>query len=518
MLYLIEWNKFEFHSFVQGCERFGRKDYYKISQHIGTKAPEEIEEYSKVFWDRISELPEYQKYQKNIERGENYLQTKLTSQSLVDGKCSSLKNPKEEIEFNPIFYNKSRSKLYSLDHDKFLVYITFIERYGNWDKIRIAIKREPRFRFDHFFKSRTDQELLRRIQSLIKVLEKEKEAQTTSTTQIAVKYEDIQKPSRPKPKPASSMEEKDFEGDEFAIKKKIPGGGSAKNSVMEKGRDKDRERDREDKEKSEKKSEKKEKSRDHKDHHEKHKKEKSHEDGKSEGKHEKTDVEKDNDHEKSKDKNKDKDKHEHKGKEKEKHKDKDKDKDTEREREKDRDDRDRDRERSKHRDSSSKSKHDKPRDDKKMKQTSLLSFNQVSGNGESRKRKVDDMEPAPKSTKKEEDSGHVDKKVKVNDKEKDKEDKERDRNREKDREKERDKSRDKDRERERERESKKEKERDREREKDRDREREKDRDRDREKDKENHREKDRENREKEREKDKEKDRESQAKEEIVKFE
>lgn len=56
------------------------------------------------------------------------------------------------MEFNPTHYNKSRSKFFSIDHDKFLVYISHLEGYGNWDKIKRKIKDESLFRFDHFFK------------------------------------------------------------------------------------------------------------------------------------------------------------------------------------------------------------------------------------------------------------------------------------------------------------------------------------------------------------------------------
>jgi len=56
------------------------------------------------------------------------------------------------MEFNPTHYNKSRSKFYSMDHDKFLVYASHLEGYGNWDKIRRKIKEESLFRFDHFIK------------------------------------------------------------------------------------------------------------------------------------------------------------------------------------------------------------------------------------------------------------------------------------------------------------------------------------------------------------------------------
>ena len=92
------------------------------------------------------------------------------------------------MEFNPTHYNKSRSKFYSIEHDKFLIYISHLEGYGQWEKIRRKIKEEPLFRFDHFFKhlidynrhltphrSRTESDLNKRTQSLLKVLEKEKE-------------------------------------------------------------------------------------------------------------------------------------------------------------------------------------------------------------------------------------------------------------------------------------------------------------------------------------------------------
>lgn len=51
-----------------------------------------------------------------------------------------------------VHYNKSKSKFYTLEHDKFLLYASFLEGYGNWDKIKQKIKNEPLFRFDAFFK------------------------------------------------------------------------------------------------------------------------------------------------------------------------------------------------------------------------------------------------------------------------------------------------------------------------------------------------------------------------------
>ncbi len=52
-------------------------------KHVKTKTPEEVEEYSKVFWKRIEELPEYQKHVRNIERGEQTLENRRQAQETV---------------------------------------------------------------------------------------------------------------------------------------------------------------------------------------------------------------------------------------------------------------------------------------------------------------------------------------------------------------------------------------------------------------------------------------------------
>lgn len=45
--------------------------------------------------------------------------------------------------------------------------------YGNWDELKSAFRTSPLFRFDWFVKSRTTQELARRCDTLIRLVEKE---------------------------------------------------------------------------------------------------------------------------------------------------------------------------------------------------------------------------------------------------------------------------------------------------------------------------------------------------------
>ena len=45
--------------------------------------------------------------------------------------------------------------------------------YGNWDELKYALRESPLFRFDWYAKSRTLQELSRRCDTLIRLIEKE---------------------------------------------------------------------------------------------------------------------------------------------------------------------------------------------------------------------------------------------------------------------------------------------------------------------------------------------------------
>ncbi|EGR30833.1 snf2 family DNA-dependent ATPase, putative [Ichthyophthirius multifiliis] len=109
------WLKQEFHSFLQGCERFGRESYQEISDHIKTKSPEEVKEYSKAFWERVDSLSEKERFVKNIERGEQLIKQKHLMTKLLQERCSMYLNVREEFQFNPLIYNKSKSKFYTTE-------------------------------------------------------------------------------------------------------------------------------------------------------------------------------------------------------------------------------------------------------------------------------------------------------------------------------------------------------------------------------------------------------------------
>lgn len=59
------------------------------------------------------------------------------------------------MDFNPSVYTKFKSKLYSTEADRYLAQNIYELGLKNMGQVREKIRKEPMFRFDHFFRSRT---------------------------------------------------------------------------------------------------------------------------------------------------------------------------------------------------------------------------------------------------------------------------------------------------------------------------------------------------------------------------
>jgi SWI/SNF-related matrix-associated actin-dependent regulator of chromatin subfamily A member 5 len=69
------WSRTDFNEFVTGCEKYGRKNYEEIARVV-KKSVEEITKYSSVFWERIDELNEKDKILKQIQNGEDKIESR----------------------------------------------------------------------------------------------------------------------------------------------------------------------------------------------------------------------------------------------------------------------------------------------------------------------------------------------------------------------------------------------------------------------------------------------------------
>ena len=86
-----------------------------------------------------------------------------------------------------ILFSTQKNKIHSREGDIVLLLATHKIGYGNWKLIRKHIRRESRGRFDHILLTRTETELKKRVDLLIKSIEKEARDDITSIKSIEVK-------------------------------------------------------------------------------------------------------------------------------------------------------------------------------------------------------------------------------------------------------------------------------------------------------------------------------------------
>ena len=110
-----------------------------------------------------------------IAEGEARRNKRSNLESLLAKKIASVRYPMQELELN---YPTTKGKVYSEEEDRYL--LCRLHHYGMrlddvYERIKRDISEFPVFRFDWFFKSRSPQELQRRCNTLLGMIEKEVE-------------------------------------------------------------------------------------------------------------------------------------------------------------------------------------------------------------------------------------------------------------------------------------------------------------------------------------------------------
>ena len=171
----INWDKREYDVFINYLEKNGAQgsSLDELVELIETKTKDEISEYLKAFWTRAKDLPDGSRLLKNIEKKNKASQQKELSQKLISLKIK--KSKAESWETVNIIYpiNANRHAEYSHEEDNFLIWLSYTHGYGNWDSILKEIRLSDDFMFNYFLKSRSASDLSKRMEYLIKVLQRE---------------------------------------------------------------------------------------------------------------------------------------------------------------------------------------------------------------------------------------------------------------------------------------------------------------------------------------------------------
>ncbi|XP_019866351.1 chromatin-remodeling complex ATPase chain Iswi isoform X2 [Aethina tumida] len=167
------WSKRDFNQFIKANEKYGRDDIENIAKEVEGKTPEEVVEYSAVFWERCHELQDIDRIMTQIERGEAKIQRRASIKRALDAKMARYRAPFHQLR---IAYGTNKGKNYMEDEDRFLVCMLHklgFDRENVYEELRAAVRASPQFRFDWFLKSRTAMELQRRCNTLITLIERE---------------------------------------------------------------------------------------------------------------------------------------------------------------------------------------------------------------------------------------------------------------------------------------------------------------------------------------------------------
>ncbi|CAG9760588.1 unnamed protein product [Ceutorhynchus assimilis] len=168
-----DWNRRDFNQFIKANEKYGRDDIENIAKEVEGKTPEEVVQYSAVFWERCHELQDVERIMAQIERGELKIQRRASIRRALDAKIGRYRAPFHQLR---LAYGNNKGKNYTEEEDRFLVCMLHkfgFDREHVYEELRAAIRASPQFRYDWFFKSRTAIELQRRCNTLITLIERE---------------------------------------------------------------------------------------------------------------------------------------------------------------------------------------------------------------------------------------------------------------------------------------------------------------------------------------------------------
>merc|ERR1712038_1633996 len=167
------WSKRDFNQFIRLHEKYGRNEIDSISKEVEGKSPEEVVEYSKVFWERNHELQDIDRVMAQIEKGEAKIQRRGLIKKSLDSKIARYRAPFHQLR---IAYGTNKGKNYTEEEDRFLVCMLHklgFDKENVYEELRASVRNAPQFRFDWFIKSRTAMELQRRCNTLITLIERE---------------------------------------------------------------------------------------------------------------------------------------------------------------------------------------------------------------------------------------------------------------------------------------------------------------------------------------------------------
>mgnify|MGYP001211917046 CR=1 FL=1 len=183
------WNKREMMQLINLMATYGKDKYDIFAKNLENKTQEEIENYCKVFWQRYQEIDGYQRYLRIIESNRKKAERLEHQEYVLKRKVANCKSPLHDLI---IQYPQHARKPYSTLEDRFILWR--LSHYGLfhenvYEKIRQDILMSNVFPFNWYLKTKTAQEISKRVTTLLALVSKEMDALDKKKRKAEVKDE-----------------------------------------------------------------------------------------------------------------------------------------------------------------------------------------------------------------------------------------------------------------------------------------------------------------------------------------
>ena len=163
-------NKRDYFRFLRGIANKGKDNLESVAADMGM-AIDLVEDYSKAFWEvgesHLGEK-EWARVMKQIEKGEESVKTRAALSKMLTTFIGMFDDPR-----NKMVFTSKNEKPFVLDSDRAMLIASNKHGYGEWDKIRKEVTSDRGLAFNHQIQGINDKELAKRVDTRLRMLEKE---------------------------------------------------------------------------------------------------------------------------------------------------------------------------------------------------------------------------------------------------------------------------------------------------------------------------------------------------------
>lgn len=202
-----DWSRKDFRTFCTALERHGRYDFDAICRDVTNETGKdraEIQRYFVAFFTHYTRIQEWGKILERVERGEKKIQRLRQIRDAIQEKVerhleetygpffAEQQKQKDAAGLRPVadlinhswpkmkinYGSGARARGYQEEEDAFLICMMFRHGFGAAERIRMEIRRAWQFRFDWYFKSQSSEDIQKRCELLVRIIERENKTNT----------------------------------------------------------------------------------------------------------------------------------------------------------------------------------------------------------------------------------------------------------------------------------------------------------------------------------------------------